>query len=155
MGHLTLGACFNMNIPSDKYWKFHSGDKTILRSSYLHNGISYTCQMTCCSSKRSPRTEVSTHLVWHAHSQKKNRRRKAKCWWQIWHLGYKHTDSQLATSYIATCYEGLDIVLDDRAKRQLCQPINGSMPYWAPPSEVQEEASSGPQSCHQKFFMST
>ena len=32
----------NIKIWSYQYWKSHCGDKTILRPSYLHNGISYT-----------------------------------------------------------------------------------------------------------------
>ena len=34
---------FNIKMPS--YWKSHCGDKTAVRSSYLHNGISYTGKM--------------------------------------------------------------------------------------------------------------
>ena len=37
---------FNRKIPSYQYRKSHCGDKTILRPSYLHNGISYTGKMT-------------------------------------------------------------------------------------------------------------
>ena len=33
-------------MTSYQYRKSHWGDKTILRPSYLHNGISYTCKMT-------------------------------------------------------------------------------------------------------------
>ena len=40
------GPWFNIKIPSYQYRKFHCGDKTVVRSSYLHNGISYTCKMT-------------------------------------------------------------------------------------------------------------
>ena len=35
-----------MNMPSYKYRKSHCRDKTILRPSYLHDGISYTGKMT-------------------------------------------------------------------------------------------------------------
>ena len=38
---------FNIKMSSNQYRKCHCGDKTILRSSYLHNGISYTGKMTC------------------------------------------------------------------------------------------------------------
>ena len=31
---------------SYQYRKYHCGDKTVVRSSYLHNGISYTGKMT-------------------------------------------------------------------------------------------------------------
>ena len=36
------GPWFNIKILSYQYRKSHCGDKTILRPSYLHNGISYT-----------------------------------------------------------------------------------------------------------------
>ena len=36
----------NIKMPPYQYKKSHCGDKTILRSSYLHNGISYTGKMT-------------------------------------------------------------------------------------------------------------
>ena len=37
---------FNIKMPSYQYRKYHCGDNTILLSSYLHNGISYTGKMT-------------------------------------------------------------------------------------------------------------
>ena len=37
---------FNIKMTSYQYRKSHCGDKTILRPSYLHNGISYTGKMT-------------------------------------------------------------------------------------------------------------
>ena len=40
------GPRFNIKMTSYQYRKSHCGDKTILRSSYLHNGISYTGKMT-------------------------------------------------------------------------------------------------------------
>ena len=40
------GPRFNIKMPSYQYRKSHCGDKTILRPSYLHNGISYTGKMT-------------------------------------------------------------------------------------------------------------
>ena len=42
---LTRGW-FKMNMPSYQYRKYHCGGKTILWSSYLHNGISFTSKMT-------------------------------------------------------------------------------------------------------------
>ena len=42
MSFQSPGPRFNMQIPS---WKSHCGDKTVVRSSYLHNGISYTGKM--------------------------------------------------------------------------------------------------------------
>ena len=41
---LTPGGWFNIKT-SYQYRKSHCGDKTILRPSYLHNGISYTGKM--------------------------------------------------------------------------------------------------------------
>ena len=40
------GPRFNIKMSSYQYRKSHCGDKTILRPSYLHNGISYTGKMT-------------------------------------------------------------------------------------------------------------
>ena len=40
------GGRFNKKISSYQYGKSRCGDKTILRPSYLHNGISYTGKMT-------------------------------------------------------------------------------------------------------------
>ena len=39
------GPQFNIKMTSYQYRKFHCGDKTILRPSYLHNRISYTGKM--------------------------------------------------------------------------------------------------------------
>ena len=43
---VALGGRFNKKISSYQYRKSHCGDKTILRPSYLHNGISYTGKTT-------------------------------------------------------------------------------------------------------------
>ena len=40
------GGWFNIKIPSYQYRKSHCGDKTVVSSSYLHNGISYTGKMS-------------------------------------------------------------------------------------------------------------
>ena len=37
---------FNIKMPSYQYRKSHCGDKTVVRSSYLHNGNSYTSKTT-------------------------------------------------------------------------------------------------------------
>ena len=43
---LIAGPRFNIKISSYQYRKSHCGDKTVVRSSYLHNGISYTGKMS-------------------------------------------------------------------------------------------------------------
>ena len=43
--NLTPGPWFNIKMSSYQYRKSHCGYKTIVRSSYLHNGISYTGKM--------------------------------------------------------------------------------------------------------------
>ena len=43
---LYIGPWFNIKMSSYQYRKSHCGDKTVVRSSYLHNGISYTGKMT-------------------------------------------------------------------------------------------------------------
>ena len=40
--HQLPGPWFNIKMSSYQYRKSHCGDKTVVRSSYLHNGISYT-----------------------------------------------------------------------------------------------------------------
>ena len=40
------GPRFNIKMSSYQYKKSHCGDKTFVRSSYLHNGISYTGKMS-------------------------------------------------------------------------------------------------------------
>ena len=40
------GPRFNIKISSYQYRKSHCGDNTVVRSSYLHNGISYTGKMS-------------------------------------------------------------------------------------------------------------
>ena len=40
------GPRFNIKMHSYQYRKSHSGDKTVVRSSYLHNGISYIGKMS-------------------------------------------------------------------------------------------------------------
>ena len=40
------GPWFNIKMSSYQYRKSHCGDKTVVRSSYLHNGISYTGKTT-------------------------------------------------------------------------------------------------------------
>ena len=42
----TPGPRFKIKMTSYQYRKSHCGDKTILRPSYFHNGISYTGKMT-------------------------------------------------------------------------------------------------------------
>ena len=44
--HFHPGALFNIKMPPYQYRKSHCGDKTILRPSYLHNGISNTGKTT-------------------------------------------------------------------------------------------------------------
>ena len=44
--HVIYRGWFNIKMPSYQYRKFHCGDKTIFRPSYLHNGISYTGKTT-------------------------------------------------------------------------------------------------------------
>ena len=43
---LLPGPRFNIKMSSYQYRKYHCGDKTVVRSSYLHNGISYTGKTT-------------------------------------------------------------------------------------------------------------
>ena len=53
------GPWFNIKMTSYQYRKSHCGDKTILRPSYLHNGISYAGKIT---SLYWIRAQMSYHL---------------------------------------------------------------------------------------------
>ena len=44
-GHESPGPRFNIKMLSYQYMKPHCEDKTVVRSSFLHNGISYTDKM--------------------------------------------------------------------------------------------------------------
>ena len=43
---VSPGLWFNVKVASHPYRESHCGDKTVVRSSYLHNGSSYTYKMT-------------------------------------------------------------------------------------------------------------
>ena len=45
-GFYPPGPWVNIKMSSYQYRKSHCGDKTVVRSSYLHNGISYTGKIT-------------------------------------------------------------------------------------------------------------
>ena len=57
----TSGPRFNIKMISYQHRKSHCRDKTILRPSYLHNGISYTGKMT---SLYWIRAQVSRKIFW-------------------------------------------------------------------------------------------
>ena len=59
---LTPGAWFNIKMTSYQYRKSHCGDKTILRPSYLHNGISYTGKTTSLYWIRAQDQEVDKRI---------------------------------------------------------------------------------------------
>ena len=44
--HYSPGPWFNIKMSSYQYRKSHCGDKTVIRSSYLHNGISFAGKMS-------------------------------------------------------------------------------------------------------------
>ena len=43
---LESGPWFNIRMSSHQYRKSHCGDKMVIRSSYIHNGISYAGKIT-------------------------------------------------------------------------------------------------------------
>ena len=58
---LTSGGWFNIKMSSYQHRKCHCGDKTILRPSYLHNGISDTGKMTPLYWIRAQANVISGH----------------------------------------------------------------------------------------------
>ena len=59
----SSGPWFNIKMSSYQYRKSHCGDKTVVRSSYLHNGISYTGKMTSLYWTTRPWLTQSTNHV--------------------------------------------------------------------------------------------
>ena len=80
---LRPGGRINIRMSSYLYKKYHCGDKTILRPSYLHNGISYTDKLSslywigplvfCSYHKKTGWTNVELWVFWEAMTHK---------WWQ-------------------------------------------------------------------------
>ena len=63
------GLWFNIKMTSYQYRKSRCGDKTILRPSYLHNGISYTGKMTSLYWIRNQGPDLSSTTDPHAGAQ--------------------------------------------------------------------------------------
>ena len=73
------GGRINIKMSSYQYRKSHCGDKTILRPSYLHNGISYTGKMTSLYWIRAQKFRAlmfSSLSPYHKLLSK-----HASCWW--------------------------------------------------------------------------
>ena len=78
---VSPGPRFNIKMTSYQYRKSHCGDKTILRPSYLHNGISYTGKTTSLRWIRAQATMrmlttilhifLSENLIWNIQQLKK------------------------------------------------------------------------------------
>ena len=68
---LSPGGWFNIKTTSYQYRKSHCGDKTILRLSYLHNGISYTGKMSSLYWTRALISNFQKYPMphFHLHSQ--------------------------------------------------------------------------------------
>ena len=58
------GPRFNIKMSSYQYRKSHCGDKTVVRSSYLHNGISYTGEMSSLYWIRAQSRNRQHWLLW-------------------------------------------------------------------------------------------
>ena len=61
-GRQRPGPWFNIKMSSYQYRKSNCGDKTVVRSSYLHNGISYIGKMTSLYWIRAQDKEYFTKL---------------------------------------------------------------------------------------------
>ena len=58
---IRSGSRFNIKMSSYQYRKSYCGDKTVVRSSYFHNGISYTGKMTSLYWIKALVTMLSSH----------------------------------------------------------------------------------------------
>ena len=76
----TPGPRFNIKMSSYQYRKSHCGDKTVVRSSYLHNGISYTGKMASFYWSRPLLATFSS--FWSGQlSSRWSDRRECSWWW--------------------------------------------------------------------------
>ena len=57
------GPWFNIKMPSYQFRKSHCGDKTVVRSSYLHNGISYTGKTTSLYWTSAQSSQCPVHIL--------------------------------------------------------------------------------------------
>ena len=64
------GPRFNIKMTSYQYRKSHCGDKTVVRSSYLHNGISYAGKMTSLYWIRAQAVTVIETVLLHKNESK-------------------------------------------------------------------------------------
>ena len=60
--HLNPGPRFNIKMTPYQYRKSHCGDKTILRPSFLQNGISYTGKMTSLYNRIRPQEDMMIYI---------------------------------------------------------------------------------------------
>ena len=75
--YFSSGLWFNMMMLSYQYRKYHYGDKTVIRLSYLRNGIFYNGRVASLhgisphSILNQPRTEIYQWEKWPYHFQSK------------------------------------------------------------------------------------
>ena len=83
----TPGPWFNIKISSNQYRKSHCGDKTIIRSSYLHNGISYTGKTTSLYWIRAQYFLLNLHKgLWAPNLSTLFPHITVTSWWAWWRL---------------------------------------------------------------------
>ena len=93
---------FNIKMSSYQYSKSHCGDKTILRPSFLHNGISYTGKMSSyIESGHNELTRTHTYVKYRVcqfqrHSNSPvNKQGLSIAWSSHWNLHQKKFTSKL------------------------------------------------------------
>ena len=116
------GPRFNIKMTSYQYRKSHCGDKTILRPSYLHNGISYTGKTTSLYWIRA-QVRLYSHVVY-----KENSINRLKpfhhlchwasvvwCWWRnIPVFGINTMLANALAPKVATVSAGMVLAVRDR-----------------------------------------
>ena len=91
------GPRFNIKMSSYQYRKSHCGDKTVVRSSYLHSGISYTGKMASFFIESAP----CMYVVMLNHYRSNYGKEKSSCQhkhWFVVHL-FRYRHSIMPTSY--------------------------------------------------------
>ena len=96
VAHKITWGWFNIKMSSHQYRKSHCGDKTILRPSYLHNGISYSGKMTSLYWIRAQGTRASSQ----EYRQNSLLHDDEMSWWPRLHTGPQFRYTRLIRTHL-------------------------------------------------------
>ena len=122
------GPWFNIKMPFYQCRKSHCGDKTILRPSYLHNGISYTDKMTSLYWIRAqiPIAHYSEHLyllILIIHKMDLHHTNCHRWTWWLW-ISWYHNCSDIGDHQPIICTKTNVIRITSDSTWVMLQPSN-------------------------------